>query len=350
QTPSSAQLSFGRPLGTKYGASQIQVFAYKVIDWHGATLTSGVLTKEDAAILNPWLQLRFIGNNNFWGSGEGIMQSMQTEGGLARSFLNNTLGVLQNCTAIRLAGCGGAAVDTTYCIPTSVVAGSHFASTILPRGRGNGCPNLLPFDRMSVNGAVASAKGQLNYVRLVPGTGGTPTDIGFESVTNLNVIDVLYHTVLDGISVGRMRSNPGYFGVGCDDVGASYARTDNIHDWFGAPVLCKIPQTLVDVPVDGGPPPPAFRHALGNAYPNPMNPTTRIQFTNGTANGRVRVEIFDVTGRLVRSLVDAKMPAGVHEVTWDGANEGGSTVPSGMYFYRMTADDFVAAKKLLVSK
>jgi hypothetical protein len=350
QTPSSLQLSFGRPLDTKIGASQIQVFGYKAIAWHAATLGSGSLTNEDAAILQPWAQIRAIGNNNFWGSGEGLMQSMHATGGLARAFLNNVLGVTQNCTAIRLAGCGGAAIDTTFCIPTSAVGGSAFASTIQPRGRGNGCPNLLSFDRLNVNGAVATAKGQMNYVRLVPGQGGSPTDIAFASVTNHNTVDVTYKTVLDGISVGRMRTNAGFFGVGCDDTGASLARTDNVMDWFASAAICRLPAALVDVPVLGGPQPPAFRHALGNAYPNPMNPTTRIQFTNGVANGRVKVEIFDVTGRLVRTLVDSKMPAGVHEVTWDGAAESGSTVPSGMYFYRMTADDFVSAKKLVVSK
>jgi len=81
-----------------------------------------------------------------------------------------------------------------------------------------------------------------------------------------------------------------------------------------------------------------------------MNPTTRIQFTNGVANGRVRLEIFDVTGRLIRSLLDAKLPAGAHDVTWDGADGSGSTVASGMYFYKMTTEGFVSAKKLVVSK
>ena len=83
-----------------------------------------------------------------------------------------------------------------------------------------------------------------------------------------------------------------------------------------------------------------------------MNPTTRIQFTNGTENGRVVLQIFDVTGRLVRKLVDGKMTAGVHEVTWDGSFDNGSAAPSGMYFYRMTADggSFASAKKLVMMK
>jgi uncharacterized protein YozE (UPF0346 family) len=344
QTPSSAQLSFGRPLDSEYGASQIQVFAYKNIAWHGATLTSGVLTVEDANILTPWLVLPSIGGNNFWGSGEGIMQSMQGSGGSARAFMNNQLGVTQNCTAIRLAGCPtGTAMDTTYCIPTVAVGGSHFASTTLPRGRGNGCPDLLSFDLMNANPSVTSALGQLAYTK----DSGTRN---FAAVSNHNTINVVYKTVLDGISVGRMRSNPGYFFFGCNDTGAAIDRADDVMTWFGTALTCDLPAAIVDVPVEGGPSLPAFRHALGNAYPNPMNPTTRIQFTNGTTNGRVTLEIFDVTGRLVKTLVNSKMPAGVHEVTWDGTTEGGSPVVSGMYFYRMSADNFVSAKKLVVTK
>jgi len=58
-----------------------------------------------------------------------------------------------------------------------------------------------------------------------------------------------------------------------------------------------------------------------------------------------------VTGRLVKNLVDGKMTAGVHEVTWDGGYEDGSTAPSGMYFYKMTAGGgFTASKKLVMMK
>ncbi|TPW17339.1 MAG: hypothetical protein FD129_417 [bacterium] len=294
--------------------------------------------------------VRVVGDNNFWGSGDGLVQSMQAAGGLARTFLNNTLGVVQDCTGIRLANCGGVAIDTSYCIPTLAVSEPQFPSTILPRGRGNGCPELLAFDRLGWNSAIATAKGQLRYSRLVPGTGGVPTAVDFAAVSNYNTEGTVYKTVLDGIAVGRMRTNPGFSGVGCDDVSAAYARVDDVHDWFAATDICRLPAALVDVPGVGGPKPPSFRHALGNAYPNPMNPTTRIQFTNGVAGGRVKIEIFDVTGRLVRGLVDAKLPAGVHDVTWDGARDDGSNVPSGMYFYRMTTDDFVSAKKLVVSK
>jgi flagellar hook assembly protein FlgD len=89
---------------------------------------------------------------------------------------------------------------------------------------------------------------------------------------------------------------------------------------------------------------------LGNAYPNPMNPTTRIQFTNETEGGKVTLQIFDVTGRLVKTLVNGNLTAGPHEVVWDGTTDSGSSTPSGMYFYKMTAGNFVSAKKLVVMK
>ena len=199
--------------------------------------------------------------------------------------MNNTLGVLQNCTGIRLAGCGGAAIDTTYCIPISGVAGSHFASTVLPRGRGNGCPNLLSFDRLSRERCRRHRQGQLRHSSRRPGSGGTPTDIAFASVTEPQSVDVT-STNGSGRYLGRsMRTNAGYFGVGCDDVTASYARTDNIFDWFRAATSAGF-RLKVDV-LSPAPEAPAFRHTLGNAYPNPMYPSTRIQMTNGVANGRV---------------------------------------------------------------
>ncbi|HEX7880438.1 MAG TPA: FlgD immunoglobulin-like domain containing protein, partial [Candidatus Eisenbacteria bacterium] len=342
QTPSSAQLSFGRPLRSKYGCSQTQVFAYQAIAWHSGTLTSGVLTTQDAAILNPWLTLSIGAPRRFWGSGEGIMQSMQNEGGLARSFLNNTLGVLQSCTGIRLAGCGGAAIDTTYCLPTSPVVGAHFASSVLSRARGNGCPNLHAFDVLATNPAVTSARGQWNYFR----SGGP---VSYASVTNVSTGPSAYRSVLDGISVGRLRTNPGYYFNGCDDVGASLLRTSDVLNWFGAATLCKASAALSEVPEVGQPPaaPPAVA-VLGNARPNPMVRHTIISMTQGASATPVRLDIFDVTGRLVRCLVDGPLAAGPHEFAWDGRSAEGHPVAGGLYFYRMSAGDRVESRKLLV--
>jgi hypothetical protein len=347
ETPSSGQLSFGRPLQTNYGASLIQVFAYKNVVWHSAALSSVQLTDEDAGMIGPWLSLRGIGHNRFWGSGSGLATSMNGSGEPSTvSFMNNTLGVIRRCNTIRDVNCPNpSALDSTFCLPTSAVAGSHFTTTTATSVRGNGCPDLESFDLLSVNASVATARGQLNYVK-------NGANVNYASVTNWNVIDVDYKTVLDGFAVGRARTTPADPHVQnlCTVTGASLTRTDNVLDWFGSSIVCRIPLCCGEVP-GVEPRPSAYRTALSSAWPNPMKASSRIQFTNGTHNGRVVIQIFDVTGRLVKSLVDGMFAEGVHEATWDGTADDGSTAPRGLYFYRMSAaDGYTAANKLLLMK
>ena len=66
---------------------------------------------------------------------------------------------------------------------------------------------------------------------------------------------------------------------------------------------------------------------------------------------RVSVKVFDVAGRLVRTLLEDDRAAGtVHRVTWDGRNDAGESVSSGVYFYRLVANDFTQTKKMVLLK
>jgi hypothetical protein len=87
--------------------------------------------------------------------------------------------------------------------------------------------------------------------------------------------------------------------------------------------------------------------ALGQNYPNPFNPTTQIQFSLPSA-GQVRMEIFNVLGQQVKTLVDQAMEAGEHTVSWDATDNSGQAVSSGIYFYRMVTDDHTDRKKMLL--
>jgi hypothetical protein len=69
-------------------------------------------------------------------------------------------------------------------------------------------------------------------------------------------------------------------------------------------------------------------------FPNPFNPRTTISFDLPTA-GAVRMEIFDMAGRLVRTLVDSDMSAGSHDVVWDGLDASGRGLGSGSYVARL---------------
>jgi hypothetical protein len=90
-------------------------------------------------------------------------------------------------------------------------------------------------------------------------------------------------------------------------------------------------------------------YALYQNFPNPFNPATKIKFALPTS-GQTKLEIFNVLGQRVTTLIDGEMPAGYQIVTWDGNDGHGHSVASGIYFYRLTCNDFSNIKKMLLLK
>lgn len=97
--------------------------------------------------------------------------------------------------------------------------------------------------------------------------------------------------------------------------------------------------------IGGGDPPPAT--VLTGAHPNPFNPRTTISY-HLAAPGPVRLEIYDPAGRLVRTLVDALLPAGGHRTVWDGRDDAGRNATSGVYLVRLRTDGYAGAGKLIL--
>lgn len=89
---------------------------------------------------------------------------------------------------------------------------------------------------------------------------------------------------------------------------------------------------------------PSVTRLVGNV-PNPFNPTTEIRFE---LSGRapVSLEIYNVSGQRVRSLGGRAYDAGVHAVTWDGRDDTGTPVSSGVYFYRIQANEYSESKRM----
>ncbi|MEW5995466.1 MAG: FlgD immunoglobulin-like domain containing protein, partial [Candidatus Zixiibacteriota bacterium] len=90
-------------------------------------------------------------------------------------------------------------------------------------------------------------------------------------------------------------------------------------------------------------------YALNQNYPNPFNPTTEIGFTLPTAL-EVKLEVFNLLGQRVKTLVDGRLDAGAHTVSWNATDDAGRPVSSGVYFYRIQAGDFIEAKKMMLLK
>ncbi|MCH7549570.1 MAG: T9SS type A sorting domain-containing protein, partial [Candidatus Krumholzibacteriota bacterium] len=97
----------------------------------------------------------------------------------------------------------------------------------------------------------------------------------------------------------------------------------------------------VDVPVG--------MNRLFQNHPNPFNPSTTISFELA-APGRVRMDVFDTLGRRVRTIIDGVHPAGVSSVVWDGADQSGRPVVSGLYFYRLTIGNATLTRRMVLLK
>jgi hypothetical protein len=121
--------------------------------------------------------------------------------------------------------------------------------------------------------------------------------------------------------------------------------------WFGladnAITLADV-RTLSAVGVDEPPPaPPPATAWLGHGLPNPFTNLTEITYALPTA-GRVELDVYDVQGRKVASLVDRREGAGIHLVRWDGRDDAGARQPAGVYFARMVVGDAVVTRKMII--
>ncbi len=88
---------------------------------------------------------------------------------------------------------------------------------------------------------------------------------------------------------------------------------------------------------------------LAQNYPNPFNPVTLIRFGIGE-DSPVSLKIYDVSGRMVRELVNIRLTAGSYKMAWDGRDSEGRGVTSGIYFYRLETELFAVTRKMILLK
>jgi hypothetical protein len=91
------------------------------------------------------------------------------------------------------------------------------------------------------------------------------------------------------------------------------------------------------------------RFGLAQNYPNPFNPVTTICFAL-PKQSLVTIYVFNISGQRVATLARGRMEAGEYSIQWDGLDDGGESVTTGVYFYRLHAGDFVQTRKMLLLK
>lgn len=148
---------------------------------------------------------------------------------------------------------------------------------------------------------------------------------------------------------------PGSPGVGTDtddpDFRSAWYSSSSGWNTFGAGdlimrVIIATPTGITELIPDGSL--PVTFELIGN-YPNPFNPATEIVFA-APRSGHVRLEIYNIVGQKVKTLVDESVTAGLKAVTWDGRSDGGYPVASGIYYYRLSTADGIDVKKMTFLK
>ncbi len=90
--------------------------------------------------------------------------------------------------------------------------------------------------------------------------------------------------------------------------------------------------------------------ALQDNFPNPFNPETTISFSTANDNARTVINIYNLKGQKVKTLINEIFPAGYHQITWNGKNDNNEPASSGLYFYSMQIADYSSIKKMILLK
>jgi hypothetical protein len=186
-----------------------------------------------------------------------------------------------------------------------------------------GCPNINRFDYLEKAG---NGEYALNY----PDVGGTPYHAGIYA-EGVNDGGYAIRTMWFGFSLMYMRDM---------ELCVPMARTMVFRD------VLNFMQHPLNGDITDADEVPAV-NSLAQNFPNPFNPTTSIHF-GVREKGHVTLRVYDVSGRLVRTLVDEVREAGHYHAAWDGTNNRGSSVASGVYFYRMRANGFGKTRKMVM--
>jgi hypothetical protein len=118
----------------------------------------------------------------------------------------------------------------------------------------------------------------------------------------------------------------------------------------GAVFALQLQGETSDVGAPAPPAAPPSSWALDDGRPNPANPLAVLPYRVPDEGARVDLAIFDVNGRLVRSLIAGAVRSGRQEAVWDGRDDAGRTLPSGLYFYRLRGDGFDETRKLILAR
>jgi hypothetical protein len=367
---SSWNVPFGRPsiAGSNAGMTLQQILGYRAILANTGIYSAGATEESDWNLFSQWLvspdcnantnRQAFLLNGDKTGE---ILQNLAQHG---VPFLTDVLQATLFCDAFNglTQDPDCAPENTSFCVRLLPVAGGPFGTLVDVDAYGNFCPNTYGYNVFTpANGG----SGNRTYSAETP-----PKAMEYAQIVGTNLgAGANYKTVLDGVSWHHMtKRNPNPPGGdpleycprdAASVVEGSYNEIraalrwafDVTHD-SDIPKLTSVKdlatcQGTYGLPTDVGDAGPARVNRLFQNEPNPFNARSMIAFSLART-GLVEIVIYDVNGRLVKTLVDGPMEAGMHQVVWDGTNDAGHKAGSGVFWSQMKAGSYTSNKKMVI--
>lgn len=160
-------------------------------------------------------------------------------------------------------------------------------------------------------------------------------------------VELLRYTAVDLVTMGGAGiAYKGVFGNSTEVGGIIYLSFpfETIIETVVRDSLMKLSMAYLTSGASGPGTPTDFR--LSQNYPNPFNPATRIEF-NLLESGKTQLTVYDIMGRTVAILIDELLPSGGHFIEWDGIDNTGRKVSSGVYFYLLKGEGFRESRKMV---
>ena len=317
----------GPPAGDPYyfwpGSSTNDLIRYSTIIWHAGSLSEFTVRQPDQALIQSWIQQPGK-NRNLYLVGDNIAYELIVLNQNYNSFLDFTMGAryLRNVWE-------DFPQDTLHPLITGY-ATSPSAGRLMHVN--SDCPQIEDFDLITTStGAPARGKSGnfLRYPNTFPAATRFATKyVSFGSDSARTILQAFnFNDIEEGGERIRLIKNV-------------------VTDYFQVPA-CYFPTGVEDDPVSGA---PAVPNMLFQNAPNPFNPETTIRYAVA-GPGWATIRIYGAGGALVRTLVDRHHAAGYYTVRWDGKDDAGRKLSSGVYFYKLeSASGASEAKKLLMLK
>jgi hypothetical protein len=310
----------------------------------------GALEEADIIGIGDWLTATVCEMSSqrqgFIANGDEIASVLEYH---SPSLVSGLLGTGVLCSPYREPGCPpGAPADSSVCVGVIDADGTLYPSRADYYAFGNGCPGVFTYTVLYATGGVGNRdwwdydgdKGVVSYAQVV-------NDAGSGSGN--------YRSVVDGYSYEHITTTfneetdecVGDFSGIIDAAGNEIAAA---LDWIfdgSPPTVCMDSCPTTGAPGVGGA--AVLVNRLYQNEPNPFNPRTTIRFSVA-AKGPVTLSIYDVSGRLVKTLVSTTMNPGLHTIVWDGTDNAGHKAGSGIYWSQLRAGDYVSNKKMLLLK